>query len=167
MTTQNHTSEDEQDAIRQAKAQYEGLLHILRHMKGEVHVCHDCVQNEEVEDWTLPCPHRPDWNQTVLGVARRSPWVPYHGKGKEYNAPIDAGTDEFQIVLAWGGPGVQLIAETGSGEEYPHIDEVRLEYSCWSVRWTEWRDGDRALLREIANSILGFGVGQGFAATAP
>lgn len=162
MTAQHVVSEDEQNAIKQAEAQYAGLLHVLRQMKGEIHVCVDCAQDDKVHDWSLPCDHKPDWNQMVLGVSRRSPWVPYNNKRGEYNRPIDAGTDEFQILLAWGGPGVQIIAETGHGDEYPKIGEARLEYSCWDRPWTEWKGADRALLREISNSILGFGPGVKF-----
>lgn len=99
---------------------------------------------------------KPDWFSVPLGLARRSPWVEYNRDRRDYDKPIDAGTEEFEITLATGGPGIRIVATPGGPGEYPQITDASLEYSHWGVPWTKYHHADISVLCEIANIILDF-----------
>ena len=46
--------------------------------------------------------------------------------------------DRFELLLAWGGPGVRIVGELDDGEPVA----ARLEVQDWFKPWTEYHDAD-------------------------
>ena len=89
----------------------------------------------DVEDAMLQIQEDP------LSVQVRSGWV-------DPGTPMEA--EEFEILLATGGPAVRIRGEL---DEHGEPCTARMEWQDWGTPWTPWNGADEAVLLRYASNF--------------
>lgn len=91
---------------------------------------------------------REEIEQDPLSVQVRSGW---HSLGEDPGAP-----DEFEILLATGGPAVRIIGELN---QYGDPTHARLQTQNWFTPWTDYVAAERDVLLTYC-AVFYFGGGR-------
>ena len=91
---------------------------------------------------------REEIEQDPLSVQVRSGW---YGPGEDPGAP-----EEFEILLATGGPAVRIIGEL---DQYGQPTRARLQSQDWGTPWTDYLGADRDVLLAYCG-VFYFGEGR-------
>ena len=90
---------------------------------------------------------RKEIEQDPLSVQVRSGW---YSPGEEPGSP-----EEFEILLATGGPAVRIIGEL---DQYGQPTRARLQSQGWGTPWTDYLGADMATLLTYCG-VFYFGEG--------